>query len=185
MLIQSRRSESKTCQKMGPHHPPRQIPPRFLSQEHQKRGGFRLGELMRLEMPLQRAYPKATVRAQVLERCQVIQDHLPNLSRGRDHSIKITPPPTRIFRLAPKTENQVSLDMEGHAEVLRGLRRSDFFMFITIPRVRQSKRRDWTVCLAAHSDEGRTNQMSRYRRSQIPCERAYTDEDRSANLRRG
>ena len=112
----------KTCQKMDPHHPPRQIPPRFLSQEHQKRGRFRLGELTRLEMPLQRAYPKATVRDQVLERCQVIQDHLPKQSRVRDHSIKISPPPTGIFRLAPETENQVGLGMDGRADVLCSLR---------------------------------------------------------------
>ena len=122
VLIQSRWSESKTCQKMDPHHPPRQIPPRFLSQEHQKRGRSHLGELMRLEMPLPREYPKATVRDQVLERCQVTQNHLPKLSWGRDHRIKISPPPTGILRLAPETENQVGLGMDGHAEVLRSLR---------------------------------------------------------------
>ena len=170
VLIQSRCSETKTCQKMDPHHPPRQIPPRFLSQEHQKRGRFRLGELMRLEMPLQRVYPKATVRDQVLERCQVTQDHLPKQSRGRDHSIKKKLSATDRNLPTRKTKSaSVWMIMPRYFAVCEGTR-SDFYTFITIPRVRQSERRDWTVCLAVRSEEVRTNQSSRYRRSRIPCE---------------
>ena len=172
VLIQSRCSETKTCQKMDPHHPSRQIPPHFLSQEHQKRGRFRLRELMRLEMPLQSAYPKATVRDQVHELCQVAQDHLPKQSWGRDLSKKSLHhrQESSDSRQRRKTKSaSVWMVMPRYFAVCEGTR-SDFFTFLTIPRVRQSERRDWTVCLAAHSEEARTNQSSRYWRSRIPCE---------------
>ena len=61
----------------------------------------------------------------------------------------------------------VSIAMLRYFTVYEGTR-SDFFSFITIPRVLQSKRRDWTACLASRSKEARINQSSRYWRNLIP-----------------
>ena len=77
---------------------------------------------MRLEMPLQRAHLKATVRGQPLERSQVTGDHLPKLSRGERPWHKSSPLPSGISRLAPETENLAGLSIDGHAEILRSLR---------------------------------------------------------------
>ena len=54
----------------------------------------------------------------------------------------------------------VSMVMPRYFAVCEGTR-SDFFSFITIPRVRQIERSDWTACLASRSEEERTNQSSR------------------------
>ena len=77
---------------------------------------------MRPETPLQRAYLKATERDQALERCQVTQDHLPKLNRGRGHGIKALRHRQEFLDSRQKRKNLAGLGMDGHAEVLRSLR---------------------------------------------------------------
>ena len=50
----------------------------------------------------------------------------------------------------------VSMVIPRYFAVCEGTR-SDFFSFITIPRVQQSESRDWTACLASRSEEARIN----------------------------
>ena len=107
--FRSRCTESNPRQKMVLHHPPGQVPSRFPWQRHRKRWRVCLEGPMRLEMPLQRAHPKATVRNQPLERSQVTEDHLKKAEPGESPWNKSSPPPTGISRLAPETEKPCRL----------------------------------------------------------------------------
>ena len=77
---------------------------------------------MRLEMPLQRAHPKATVRDQPLERSQVTEDHLPKLSRGSVHGTKALRYRQEFLDSRQRRKNLAGLGIDGHAEILRSLR---------------------------------------------------------------
>ena len=77
---------------------------------------------MRLQMPLQRAHPKATVRDQPLERSQVTEDHLPKLSRGSVHGTKALCYRQEFLDSRQRRKNLAGLSIDGHTEVLRSLR---------------------------------------------------------------
>ena len=77
---------------------------------------------MRLEMPLQRAHPKETVRNQPLERSQVTKDHLPKPSRGSVHGTKALRHRQEFLDSRQRRKNLASLSIDGHAEILRSLR---------------------------------------------------------------
>ena len=76
---------------------------------------------MRLEMPLQRAHPKATVRDQLLERSQVTEDHLPKLSQVSVHGTKALRYRQKFLDSRQRRKNLAGLGIDGHAEVLRSL----------------------------------------------------------------
>ena len=101
---------------------------------------------MRLQMPLQGAHPKTTVRNQPLERSQVNEDHLPKLSWGASKVQKLS---TTVKNFSTRARDGktlpalVSMVIPRYFAVCEGTR-SDFFSFITIPRVRQSERSYWT-----------------------------------------
>ena len=78
---------------------------------------------MRLQMPLQRAHPKATVRNQPLEQSQVTEDHLPKLSPGRVHGTKALRYRQEFLDSLQRRKNLAGLGIDGHAEILRSLRR--------------------------------------------------------------
>ena len=77
---------------------------------------------MCLQMPLQGAHPKATVRNQPLERSQVIEDHLPKLSRGSVHGTKALRYRQEFLDSRQRRKNFAGLGIDGHAEILRSLR---------------------------------------------------------------
>ena len=76
---------------------------------------------MRLQMPLQGAHPKATVRNQLLERSQVTEDHLPKLSGGASMVQKLSAT-VRNFSTRARRKNLAGLNIDSHAEILRSLR---------------------------------------------------------------
>ena len=76
---------------------------------------------MRLQMPLQGAHPKVTVRDQPLERSQVTEDHLPKLSWGSVHSTKALRNRQEFLDSCQRRKNLAGLGIDGHAEVLRSL----------------------------------------------------------------
>ena len=77
---------------------------------------------MRLEMPLQKAHPKATVRNQPLKRRKVTKDHLPKPSRGSVHGTKALLHRQEFLDSRQRRKNLAGLGIEGHAEILRSLR---------------------------------------------------------------
>ena len=77
---------------------------------------------MRLEMSLQRAHPKATVRDQPLEQSQVTEDHLPKLSRGSVHGTKALCYHQECLDSRQRRKNLAGLGIDGHVEILRSLR---------------------------------------------------------------
>ena len=80
---------------------------------------------MRLEMPLQRAHPKATVRNQPLERSQVTEDHLPKLSWESVHGTKALRCRQEFLDSCQRRKNLAGRGIDGHAEILRSLRRHE------------------------------------------------------------
>ena len=84
---------------------------------------------MRLEMPLQRAHLKATVRDQPLERSQVTEDHLLKLSRGLSMVQKLSATVRNFSTRARDGKTlpaSVSMVMPRYFAVCEGTR-SDFF----------------------------------------------------------
>ena len=77
---------------------------------------------MRLQMPLQTAHPKATVRNQPLERSQVTKDHLPKPSRGSIHGTKALRYRQEFLISRQRRKNLAGLGIDGHAKILRSLR---------------------------------------------------------------
>ena len=76
---------------------------------------------MRLQMPLQGAHPKVTVRNQPLERSQVTGDHLPKLSWESVHGTKALRHHQEFLNSRLRRENFAGLGINSHAEILRSL----------------------------------------------------------------
>ena len=85
---------------------------------------------MRLEMPLKRAHPKATVRNQPLERSQVTKDHLPKPSRGSVHGTNSLRYSQEFLDSRQRRKNLAGLGSDGHAEILRSLRRHEIRLLV-------------------------------------------------------
>ena len=85
---------------------------------------------MRLETPLQRAHPKATVRDQPLKKSQVTEDHLPKLSRGSVHGTKALRYRQELLDSRQRRKNLAGLGIDGHAEIFRSLRGHEIRLLI-------------------------------------------------------
>ena len=99
---------------------------------------------VRLQMPLESAHPKATVRNQPLERSQVAEDHLQKVSWGSVHSTKVLRYRQEYLDLRQRRKNLAGLGIDGHTEVLRSLRGLEI-----------------RLLLVYHNPEGATNQEER------------------------
>ena len=97
---------------------------------------------MRLEMPLQRAHLKVTVRDQPLQQSQVTKDHLPKLSRGSVHGTKALSYRQEFLDSRQKRKNLAGLGIDGHAEILRSLRGHEIRLLLVYDNPKGATKRE-------------------------------------------